>query len=45
VNETPAPIRTLDDFAASLRAVAAIQGVQLAFLAEFTIPDETPSTH
>jgi hypothetical protein len=42
VNETPAPLRTLDDFAASLRYVAALQGVQLAFLAEYTLPDENP---
>jgi Domain of unknown function (DUF222) len=42
VNETPAPIRDLDAFVASLRAVAVLQGQQLAFLAEFTVPDEDP---
>ena len=40
MNETPALIRDLDGYVASLRACAVEAGKQLAFLAEFTAPDD-----
>jgi hypothetical protein len=40
VSEKPPPIHDLDDYVASLQRSAAEAAKQLAFLAEFTIPDE-----
>lgn len=39
MSETPAPIRNLDDLAASRQKCAGEAAKQLAFLAEFTTPD------
>jgi hypothetical protein len=40
VNETPCTLNTLDDYLASQRLCAAETEKQLAFLAEYTTPDD-----